>query len=211
MSNFNLYIGQKVNLIKEKNSSGPKYKAEVIGINSNSIDLQLLDFGAKQIKSLSVGEDYIIFFEGSNALYELDVKIKKITNLINKVLVVNPIGNLKKTERRRYMRVQVRKKIKYKLLDQTTYSDAVMINISGSGIKIEVDSLTNFKLEKNIKIDFSDIDSFPILEAEGRILRIKVDQNSRGSRIKYHLGVEFVSLAKQQKEKLINWVQQKKN
>ncbi|MGM0501858.1 MAG: flagellar brake protein [Bacillota bacterium] len=209
MANFNLYTGQKVNLRSSKQEI--EYKAEVIGINAQSIDLQLLETNQKKLSSLVVGQDYIISFEGSNVLYELEVKIKRITNKVNALLVVKPIGDLQKIKRRRYMRVTVGLTVEYRLLGEEPWVEAVLVDMSASGMKIAVNSIEGLRTEQKIELSFSNLDQFPLTKIIARILRIQVNQNSSGSGLKYYLGLEFISTSKDEREKLIKWIQKRRN
>jgi c-di-GMP-binding flagellar brake protein YcgR len=209
VANFNLHNGQVVKL-KEKNKDGSrKYKAKVVGINSDSLDLKLLEL-ASNSDLLKVNQVYTIYFEGSNHLYQLDIKLQKI-NESNQVLVVDSVGELRTNERRRYMRVDVEEKIKYQLNNDPNYYDALMVDISASGMKLETANITNLNLETEIRIDCSSVDNFPVDELAARVLRIRVNQNRSQHNKKYYLGVEFTSVEDEIREKLIDWVYQKKD
>ncbi|MGM0370295.1 MAG: flagellar brake protein [Bacillota bacterium] len=207
MANFNLHNGQVVK-IKEKNKDDSrKYKAKVVGINSDSLDLKLLEL-ASNIDLLRVNQVYTIYFEDGNQLYQLDIKLKKI-NRGNQLLVADSVGELRTNERRRYMRVDVDEKIKYQLINDPDYYDALMVDISASGMKLGIENITNLKLETEIRIDCSSVDKFPVDELEARVLRIRVNQNRSQHNKKYHLGVEFISVEDKIREELIDWVYQK--
>nr|WP_275579383.1 PilZ domain-containing protein [Halanaerobacter jeridensis] len=142
---------------------------------------------------------------------QLDVEIKNISTRFNLVLLVNPIGEVRKIERRRYNRVQISTAIRYRNLKQQESKTAHLIDVSASGIKMEVESIIDLQVEKKIIIDFTTLDEFPISKIKARILRIKVNQNSRGKVRRYYIGLEFVSVTKEQREEMIEWVQQQKN
>ena len=208
MANFNLYLGQDVKLTP-KAESDLEHKAEVIAKDKTGIDLKIIDFKQENISVFKPEEEWTIAFEGTNSLNQLDVKIENISTRFNLVLTVSPIGEVQKIERRRYTRAKISAPIKYRDLNSEEMSPARLIDISASGIKMEIETIIGLKMEKEIIIDFSSLDDFPVLEIQARILRIKVNQNSQGKIRKYYAGLEFVSVGKDEREELIDWVQER--
>mgnify|MGYP006301502413 FL=1 len=194
MADFNLYLGQDVELNQENNSN-LHYKAEVIAKDSTSVDLKVLDVEKeKAITDFNNQQNWTLSYEGTNSFYQLDVQIQTLITTPNLVLVVTPIAEVEKIERRRYLRAKVEIPVTYHGLDKQQLKPAQLIDISASGIKMEVDNITDLQVENKVIINFEAITDFPLSEIKGRILRIKVNQNAQGQKRRYYIGLEFVNL-----------------
>ncbi|MFO7819245.1 MAG: PilZ domain-containing protein [Halanaerobacter sp.] len=210
MADFNLYLGQEVKLTPANNSD-IEYQAQVISKDDINLNLRLLNATSEDSSVFKEEKNWTLNYEESNAFYQLDIEVKKIRTKAGPVLAVTVLGEERKKERRRYIRVKVDKQVNYHLLNKKESYQGRLIDISASGMNLEVENISSLRVEKIIVINFADLAEFPMDEVEGRILRIKVNQNSHGSRRKYHLGLEFVSITAPEKEKLILWVQQRKD
>ena len=210
VADFNLYLGQEVKLAPANNSN-IEYQAQVISKDDINLNLRLLNSVSEDSSVFKEEKNWTLTYEEGNAFYQLDIKIEEIKVRTKVALAVTVLGEASKKERRRYIRVKVDKQVNYQILNQEESYRGRLIDISASGMRLEVENISNLRVEKVIVINFADLAKFPVDQVEGRILRIKVNQNSHGSRRKYHLGLEFVSITAQQKEELILWVQQKKD
>lgn len=207
MADFNLYLGQDVKLTSDNNSS-LHYKAEVIAKDRNSFDLKVLnEKQEKAIADFKRRQNWTLAYEGINSVYQLDVQIKTLINKPNLVLIVTPVAEMKKIERRRYRRAKVESAVEYHKLGQQQLRAAHLLDISASGIKMEVDNITDLQVENKVMVNFKSLTDFPLPEIKGRILRIKVNQNTQGQKRKYYIGLEFVGLTASEREKIIDWVQ----
>lgn len=205
VADLNLDIGQQVTLHKD---SSTEFEAEVIAKDKNNFDVKILNSEGPLI--LKEDQKWTLVFEGRSRLYQLTVQIKQISNRPKKIIVIAPIGELKMVERRRYQRVKMSAEIEYRSLNNSDTYQAHLVDISASGLKMEVGELNILEMEKKIMIDFSQLDQFPVTELEARILRIKINQTSKNRLRRYYVGLEFVKVSPEKREELIDLVERKK-
>lgn len=127
----------------------------------------------KQVKGDFLENDFLIFRE-----YE--------------ELVVYPI--------RRDLRIEVDKDVSYKLFNDDRFKNAPIINISRTGIQIQLkEKVSRINEDNNLQLRFKN--DIPVDHTViGKIKNIREVEG------RYRLGIEFIKFQEKDKQTLINWV-----
>lgn len=176
------------------------YKSRVQEVNKNNI---VIDIPTENGEYLLLNKNdeirAIIYNEKTAMLYKVKFTIieRKVENNLKLYKLTMPY-EIKKLQRRNYVRVDVTKDIKYKTKSDKVYSDALALDLSGGGMKFKIDK----KLELNDEIEL-------IVELDGKFAKVKgevrrISQDTKDK--KYIVGYEFTEIAEIVREKIVEIV-----
>lgn len=191
MKNFNLNINEGIVIEYED----MVYNCSIQGIAENEL---LINIPVKdgEFLILENGERLDVkYCSEAGRYYEFEVKIigREKSDNIPMYKLSLPI-DVRRIQRRNYVRVQVLKTVKYKLEEEESWCEATTLDISGGGMKIK--ARRKFKLNDKLvaKIETSS----RLVETEVQIKRCeKVNTNE------YIYGLEFTDINENRRDNII--------
>lgn len=191
MKNFNLNINEVIVIEYED----MVYNCSIQGIAENEL---LINIPVKdgEFLILENGERLDVkYCSEAGRYYEFEVKIigREKSDNIPMYKLSLPI-DVRRIQRRNYVRVQVLKTVKYKLEEEESWCEATTLDISGGGMKIK--ARRKFKLNDKLvaKIETSS----RLVETEVQIKRCeKVNTNE------YIYGLEFTDINENRRDNII--------
>lgn len=197
MKSVDIYINCILDIIDE---NGKIYKSRVQEVNEDDIAIDIpMENGEYLLLQKDDEIRAIIYNEKTAMLYKVKFKIikRKVENNLKLYKLTMPY-EVKKLQRRNYVRVDVTKDIKYKTKGGSVYLDALVLDLSGGGMKIKVDK----KLELDDKIELIVELDGKFAKIKGEVRRVSRDEKDR----KYIIGYEFTEIAEVVRDKIVEIV-----
>lgn len=197
-----LQVNKKIDLNVKGGPFEGSYTSKVAEIEKDKFKVYAPLFKGG-IVPLNIDQELEVFFTGNAAAYKFFAKIIDRQKEPIAMLTLKEISNCERIQRREHFRIEARKKVKFRILDDIKKGSdkelkkAVTIDISGGGIKIITEESIKSNTLMELYIDIPEIEDIPI---HGRAVS---DCESIGN---YVVGVEFINLSKQYQEKIISWV-----
>ena len=191
MKNFNLNINEVIVVDYEDTV----YNCSIQGITENELLINIPVNDGKFL-ILDNGEKLDMkYCSETGHYYEFEVQIigrEKNDNI--PMYKLSLPRNVKKIQRRNYVRVTVLKIVKYKLENEESWFEAITLDISGGGMKIKAGR--KFKLNEKLIVKIET--SSRVVEAEVQIKRCeKVNTNE------YIYGLEFTDIHENRRDNII--------
>ena len=141
----------------------------------------------------------IIYNEKIGMLYKANLRIigKKIEGNLRLYKVSRPYG-IEKLQRRNYVRVDTTRTVKYKKKGDIAYSDGIILDLSGGGMKIKLDK----KIEVNDILNLIVELDGKFAQIKGQVRRVYKDEKDR----KYVIGFEFTEINEAVRDRIIHIV-----
>lgn len=198
--------GQMVNVGKDHEGKEGLYRLKVMAVYKNKIELDLPMENGERPEMIGRGELLTISFAARSGLNKLDVKVKQV-NEMRKIFSVMPQGEIQRIQRRRYVRISLKKEIKYQRIvnEEDDFIEAMMIDISASGLKMRINELNGVAMYQVLDLKLHNL-SFDINCLKGRVVRLKEKKDPATGKSFYDLAVEFIDITSAEREKLIEWV-----
>lgn len=197
MKTFDIYINCILDVLDDK---GKAYKSRIQEINEEHMYIDIpMENGEYLLLRKNCEIGIIIYNEKIGMLYKANLRIigKKIEGNLRLYKVSRPYG-IEKLQRRNYVRVDTTRAVKYKKKGDIAYSDGIILDLSGGGMKIKLDK----------KIEVNDILNL-IVELDGKFAQIKgyvrrvyKDEKDR----KYVIGFEFTEINEAVRDRIIHIV-----
>lgn len=191
MKNFNLNINEVIVIEYED----MVYNCSIQGIAENEL---LINIPVKdgEFLILENGERLDVkYCSEAGRYYEFEVKIigREKSDNIPMYKLSLPI-DVRRIQRRNYVRVPVLKTVKYKLEEEESWCEATTLDISGGGMKIK--ARRKFKLNDKLVVKIET--SSRVVETEVQIKRCeKVNTNE------YIYGLEFTDINENRRDNII--------
>ena len=191
MKNFNLNINEVIVIEYED----MVYNCSIQGIAENEL---LINIPVKdgEFLILDNGERLDVkYCSEAGRYYEFEVKIigREKSDNIPMYKLSLPI-DVRRIQRRNYVRVPVLKTVKYKLEEEESWCEATTLDISGGGMKIK--ARRKFKLNDKLVVKIET--SSRVVETEVQIKRCeKVNTNE------YIYGLEFTDINENRRDNII--------
>ena len=149
----------------------------------------------------------VIYYEEENLYKFKSVVLGRKFENIPILLIANP-KEIKKIQRRKYVRVQLIKYVKYKNLkseqntkpstiDESQYLKGILVDLSGSGMKVKVHEQVKLNDFLLVSLNVNDEDIFIV----GKVMRIIKDDEGR-----FICGLSFESLDNITRETIIKFI-----
>ncbi|WP_027340582.1 flagellar brake protein [Halonatronum saccharophilum] len=181
-----------------------EFEGLIIGVDSNRIELEIIhpNLDLKEIAFIKLKTLLTLSFKEDDGLYQLPVEVDGFKGAT--VLIIIQKGPLNKIQRRKAIRIPIKQHIKYKKSQQEEFKDGKLQDISFIGAKIQVDSLKKIKTGDHINLQL-DLPCFKEKTSlKGKVVRIETTKEGL-----YNLGLQFVDLSNNIKQKLARWIIQK--
>ncbi|WP_294374506.1 flagellar brake protein [uncultured Clostridium sp.] len=199
MDNFELGINERLEVV----SNNKSYKCLIIDLDDEWIKINV---------PICEGE-YLTFYTGDIIEANAYLGDGKCYSFKSKVLSKGKEGNIpyyklspafdvKKIQRRDYFRVGILNVAKYKNItgldnedtDDIPYLDAVMVDLSGSGVRLRIQEKVKMNDVLFIKMNIKDSD----IVVKGRVVRIEHDEENQ-----ILCGIKFLNISQVQIDKII--------
>ena len=196
MATLKLEVNSKINIIWNKEP----YKSVIQDINEENI---LIDIPVYQGSYLTLREGEEIdlsYLKNDNHCYGFSCTVlgRKIENNIPVYILSNPF-NVKKIQRRNFVRVPTIEYILYNNRSKdTVWKKALIKDISGGGLKMQIDEFVELKDKLLINIYNED----EKLQVKGEIVRITEDKENKN----YICGINFVDIDERMRDRIITKV-----
>ncbi|WP_055071301.1 flagellar brake protein [Clostridium massiliamazoniense] len=197
MKTFDIYINCILDVLDEK---GKTYKSRIQEINEDYMCIDIpMENGEYLLLRKNCEIGIIIYNEKIGMLYKGKLRIidKKVEGNLRLYKVSRPY-DIEKLQRRNYVRVDTTRAVKYKKKGDKAYSDAVILDLSGGGMKIKLDK----KVEVNDIVDLiAELDG-KFAQIRGEVRRVYKDEKDR----KYIIGYEFTEINEAVRDRIIHMV-----
>lgn len=192
MKRFKLEVNNNIEIYEDDKI----YKSRIQSVNDEEIYIDI-PLHNNEYLILNKGDDiHLIKYSNEGSVYELSCKVvdRKIEGNIRLYRLSEPY-NIKKIQRRNYVRVETIRGIKCFRKDEEF--NALILDLSGGGMKIK----SNKKLEIDEAIvSFIKTDDGEFM-VKGKIIRVEETSFNQ-----YSLGIEFVDIEERTREKIIKLV-----
>lgn len=191
MKNFNL----KLNEIIVVKYDDVIYRCSIQGITENSVSINV-PVNNGELLMLNGGEVLDVqYCSETGNYYEFELEVIGRNNDDNIPMYnLSLPRNLRKIQRRDYVRVEVLRNIKYRRKEEESWREAIMLDISGGGMRIKVP----------IELDIGDrlITKF---ESSGKLFEIEVEikRNEKVNAGEYIYGLEFIDINEKRRDNII--------
>ncbi|WP_029453456.1 flagellar brake protein [Clostridium algidicarnis] len=183
------------------------YKSNIMDVNDKfiTINIPMLEGG---YLTLSKGDYIEVTYYNSKDIYKFHSKVigRDIKDNLHEIYIEHP-KDVKKVQRRNYVRVFYGHNIKYYILKdklnsninlgQGIFEDAIIIDISGGGMKIKTSKELSLGDIIISKLTIDDTELF----VKGRVLRSIKDENKQNI-----CGISFIDMDGKTIEKVIQFV-----
>lgn len=191
MKNFNL----KLNEIIVVKYDDVIYRCSIQGITENSVSINV-PVNNGELLMLNGGEVLDVqYCSETGNYYEFELEVIGRNNDDNIPMYnLSLPRNLRRIQRRDYVRVEVLRNIKYRRKKEESWREAIMLDISGGGMRIKVP----------IELDIGDrlITKF---ESSGKLFEIEVEikRNEKVNAGEYIYGLEFIDINEKRRDNII--------
>lgn len=191
MKNFNL----KLNEIIVVKYDDVIYRCSIQGITENSVSINV-PVNNGELLMLNGGEVLDVqYCSETGNYYEFELEVIGRNNDDNIPMYnLSLPRNLRRIQRRDYVRVEVLRNIKYRRKEEESWREAIMLDISGGGMRIKVP----------IELDIGDrlITKF---ESSGKLFEIEVEikRNEKVNAGEYIYGLEFIDINEKRRDNII--------
>ncbi len=205
----NLSVNQDIDLEVKKGPYKGSYESRVADIKDEVIEI-LTPYREGNLVPLRQGLEVVIFFAGETAAFKF---ITTVENRRSEPVPVLCLGkpeedDLVKIQRRNHFRLEARKKVWYRALDddwepvEEEFSETHTLDISGGGVKMLVprdyEVVEGDFLE--LKLDIEEIEEVPIIsEVVNKYNRPNIPD-------KKPLGIQFVDIDRNTRDLLMGWM-----
>ncbi|MGM0370173.1 MAG: flagellar brake protein [Bacillota bacterium] len=206
MGQAKLKSGTMVNIGKDYSGKQDLYRVRVLAVYKDTIELELPKSEGEKPEIIERGELLTLSFAGRSALNTLNIKIKDINEHRKRFSVVRK-SQLQTIQRRKYVRISLVKEIEYQRIVnvEDNFSTATMLDISASGLGMRLKELNGVAMYQVLDLRFTNL-ACDIYQIKGRVVRLNEEEDPDTGKEFYNIGVEFINLTNQQREKLIEWV-----
>ena len=197
MKTFDIYINCILDVLDDK---GQAYKSRIQEINEDHMYIDIpMENGEYLLLRKNCEIGIIIYNEKIGMLYKANLRIisKKIEGNLRLYKVSRPYG-IEKLQRRNYVRVDTTRAVKYKKKGDIAYSDGIILDLSGGGMKIKLDK----KIEVNDILNLIVELDGKFAQIKGQVRRVYKDEKDR----KYVIGFEFTEINEAVRDRIIHIV-----
>ncbi|MFW5981245.1 MAG: flagellar brake protein [bacterium] len=200
-----LKVNEKVDIIVKTGPYQGKYLSKIAEMDSDKIKVTS-PFIKGEVVPLRLEQIVNLYFTSDIAAYTFPARIIERQSEPLALITIEKIGELKRIQRREFFRLDAKKKVKYRLIEDPLdpeedepieLKETETIDISGGGIKMNVDN--DFPREGFVELylDLPEIDSIPIF---GKIVNEYSLADGRA------VGIKFLDIARAVQEKIISWL-----
>ncbi|MFW6030231.1 MAG: flagellar brake protein [Halanaerobiales bacterium] len=199
-----LKINDKIDIQVDSGPYQGKYLSKVAEIDSNIIKVTS-PFVKGEVVPIRIGQVLKLYFTGDTAAFNFPAKVLDRQLDPIALLILEQIEEVKRIQRREYFRLEAKKEVNYRIIedplnideDDANLKKSETLDISGGGIKLLVDD--DFPREGFIEllIDIPGIEKTPIY---GKVVN---NYNLADARA---VGVRFIDIGHAVQEKIISWL-----
>jgi c-di-GMP-binding flagellar brake protein YcgR len=185
----------KLNTIIEIEEDDKKYQCRVLDESEDTISIDIPVSGHEYL-FLSKDQKIDILYLVENECYYsgLCTVIKRYKNNINMYMLTRPI-NLKRIQRRNFVRAKTLESIKYKLnSEDAKWKDGIMLDLSGGGMKVYLKDDINIGEKIQLEIE----ENREKISVLGEVVRVEQTEKI--------YGVEFKNIDERKRDKLVKRV-----
>jgi len=198
MTEPDLKINQRIHLIVEEGLYKGTYLSKVADIEDDNIRVIPL-YLKGVLLPVKINLPINILFVGRNAAYLLETRLIGRQREPVALLTLKKTGEIKRFQRRDYFRVEVKREIKYRLLNQerepvSDLKETLSCDLSGNGIRFIIDEELPGDGLLEIYLNLPEIEDIPIYGEVVRLYRL-----ADGMAV----GVRFIEVSNYVREQII--------
>ncbi len=179
------------------------YQSRIADIEDDYLKL-LVPFRKGSLVPLSPGTEIAVFFSADTAAYKFSTEIQdRVSESVPLLVVDRPAeDDFVKIQRRKFFRLEVRKKIWYRPVDkelepEDDYKESWTIDISGGGVKMVLEEELEKEQLLEVKLDIEAIEGVPIL---AKIVNFYDIADGKAC------GMKFVDINPRTRDSLMGWL-----
>ena len=195
-----------VNLGKDYEGKHNLYRLKVVAVYKDIIELELPKENGKRPEIIARGELLILSFAGRSGLNKLDVRVKEVNEIRKKFAVVRQ-SQVRRIQRRKYVRIPLKKEVEYQRIVniEDNFLPALILDISASGLKMRLKELNGVAMYQVLDLKLDKL-SCAVNLLKGRVVRLEEKKDPDTGKPFYEVGIEFIDISAAQREKLIEWI-----
>ncbi|WP_114458105.1 flagellar brake protein [Halanaerobium sp. DL-01] len=145
-----------------------------------------------------INQDIEVYFTTERAAYKFKSRVKKRLKEPFPLLYIEKPENIIRIQRRDYFRLEVSGQITIYSQEEEKLMEARLLDISGGGIKIEVDE--HFDKGQKIKVELKNI------LKEKELISASVVRSHKKDHKSWELGIKFEDIEENLREEIIQWI-----
>ncbi len=200
----NLSINQNVEVVISEGPYQGSYNSKVSDLVEDKIKVMAI-YKREELIPLRKGEEVQLLYEGESAFYSLKTEILDRGKDPIPTLILKKTDDINRIQRRKYFRLQVNKKIKYKSLKdiedenkEAKFKKTTAIDLSGGGLLMVLKEDLNLKDKLLFNLNIENLDKL----IKGRIVRIKHNKDGYSKTA----GIEFIEIGRKDRDKIISFL-----
>ncbi|HMA60052.1 MAG TPA: PilZ domain-containing protein [Halanaerobiales bacterium] len=200
----NLSINQNIEVVISEGPYQGSYNSKVSDLLEEKIKVMAI-YKREELIPLRKGVEVQLLYEGDSAFYSLTTEILGREKYPIPTLILKRTNEVNRIQRRRYFRLQVNKKIKYKSLKdiedekkEAEFKKTTAVDLSGGGLLMVLRDDLNLKEKLVLNLNIENLDKL----VKGRIVRIKHNQDGYSKTA----GIEFIEMERKDRDKIISFL-----
>lgn len=199
---IDLNVNQKLELKVDTGPYQGTYLSKVADITNNSLKV-VTPYKEGSLVPLRVGLKLDVFFNGKYAAYKFQSQIMARQNENIAVLVLAfPPTKVSRIQRREYFRLELRKKLKYRILDDnfeptTQLKETYTVDLSGGGLKMVISEEIPLASILDIYLPIIELGDIPI---RAKVLKINQENDYQT------VSLEFIDIDEKTRDIIISYL-----
>lgn len=200
----NLSINQNIELFIKEGPYQGSYNSKVSDLLEDKIKIMAI-YKREELIPLRKGLEVQLLYEGDSAFYSLTTEILGREKEPIPTLILKKTDDIDRIQRRRYFRLQVNKKIKYKVLKEiedeykeAKFRQTIALDLSGGGLLMVLKEDLNLKDILLFNLNIEGLNGL----VRGRIVRIKHNKDGYSKTA----GIEFIEMKRKKRDKIISFL-----
>ncbi|WP_418790220.1 flagellar brake protein [Phosphitispora sp. TUW77] len=197
-------INQTVEL-ELPNDTLKQYRSKVYGLSDDRIIVAVPVKGGSRV-AMGQGSKVKLIYTDSTAVYVFFTTVLSQDNDNAEMVILGKPDNIKKIQRRNFVRLDIQLKLLFCRLDNSFESksssfEAVSVDISGGGMMFMCDEVLSFGDILDAQIFFGQNEK---IRSVGRVVRVM--ENLPQTKMKYSVGFEFTMIEELERDKIIKFI-----
>lgn len=196
MKNFTLGINSRVDILWNKGV----YKSVVQDYQNQFMYINIPVANGEYL-TLERGEEISgIYYDDKGNVYSLDAKVvDKVKEGALPLYKLTEPYNVKKIQRRNFVRVEFTHGIKYKseTMDKATFYNGILLDLSGGGMRMKIKEKLNSNDKVFVRLQYET----EVIEVSGKIIRVQKAPDGE-----FICGVDFKEISEPERDRIIKTV-----
>lgn len=203
MAAENMEINQNIELEVKSGLYKGRYQSRISDLADDHLKV-LVPFNKGSLVPLSKGIAISVFYAAEAAAYKFSTKvIDRMKKPVPQLIIEKPNpDDITKIQRRNYFRLEVKRKVFYRKVDQDwkpveDFKETTTIDISGGGIKMVLSEDLPGDILLEVKLDIPDVEGVPIISKLIRTYELPDGKSA---------GIKFIDINHRTRDAIMGWL-----